>query len=95
MKELFLTAVFSAHTAAFAYLYFRRGRRRFDLLFVGGFLLLALFYACSGSLFVSGAETRPAYLSVFRWAGLILCGLATPPFLIDWHRRRHEDPARL
>jgi len=94
VKELFLTAVFAAHTAAFAYLYFRRGRRRFDLLFVGGFLLLAVFYACSGSLFFGCGEPTPRYLFALRWGGLILCGLATPPFLIHWHRRRHGDLGR-
>jgi hypothetical protein len=95
VKELLLTAVFAAHTAAFAYIYFRRGRRGFHLLFVVGFVFLAVFYASNGSLSLAGAEPRPAYLSLFRWAGLILCGLATPPFLIHWYRRRRGDPARL
>jgi lipopolysaccharide export LptBFGC system permease protein LptF len=93
LKELLLSAVFVIHAAAFAYLYFRRGRRGFHLLFVGGFLLLTVFYASSGSLSFAGAEPRPAYLSAFRWAGLFLCGLATPPFLIHWYRRRRGDPA--
>ena len=91
MKELLLTAVFVVHAAVFASLYFRRGRRGFHLLFVGGFVLLAVFYASSGSLSLAGAQSRPAYLSLFRWAGLILCGLATPPFLIHWFRRRRGD----
>jgi O-antigen ligase len=95
VKELLLTVVFVVHAAAFASLYFRRGRRGFDLLFVGGFVLLTVFYASSGSLSLAGAEPRPAYLALFRWAGLILCGLATPPFLIHWYRRRRGDRARL
>ena len=93
MKELLLTAVFVAHAAAFAWLYFRRGRRSFNLLFVGGFALLVIFYAGSASLSLAGVESEPKYFFGFRWAGLILCGLATPPFLIHWRRRRHGDPA--
>ena len=95
MKELLLSAIFVIHAAAFARLYFRRGRRRFDLLFVCGFLLLTVFYTSSGLLSLGSAEPTPRYLSVFRWAGLIFCGLATPPFLIHWYRRRRGDPARL
>jgi O-antigen ligase len=94
VKELLLTAVFVTHAVAFALLYFRRGRRGFDLLFVGGFLLLAVFYASSGSLSLAEVEPRPAYLSALRWAGMILCGLATPPFLIHLYRRRRGDRAR-
>jgi hypothetical protein len=95
VKELLLSAVFVVHAAVFATLYFRRGRRGFDLLFVGGFLLLAFFYASSGSLSSASVEPAPSYLFLFRWAGLILCGLATPPFLIHWYRRRRGNPARL
>jgi len=95
VKDLLLSADFAVHAAAFVWLYFRRGRRSFYLMFVGGFLLLAVFYASNGSLPFAGAESRPAYLSVLRWAGLILCALATPPFLIHWYRRRRGDPARL
>jgi hypothetical protein len=93
VKELLLTAVFVAHAAGFAWLYLRRGRHRFNLLFVGGFGLLAAFYAGSASLSLAGVESAPSYLFSFRWAGLILCGLATPPFVIDWRRRRRGDPA--
>jgi hypothetical protein len=93
VKELLLSAVFVVHAAAFAWLYFRRGRRSFNLLFLGGFALLAIFYAGSASLSLAGVESAPSYLFGFRWAGLILCGLATPPFLIHWLRRRRGDPA--
>ena len=95
MKELLLTAVFAVHAAVFAGLYIRRGRRGFDLLFVCGFLLLAAFYASSGLLSLGSVEPAPRYLFPFRWAGLILCGLATPPFLIHWYRIRRGDRARL
>jgi hypothetical protein len=93
VKELLLTAVFVAHAAAFAWLYVRRGRRSFNLLFVGGFVLLAIFYGASSSLSLAGVEWEPSCLFGFRWAGLILCGLATPLFLIHWRRRRRGDPA--
>ena len=95
MKELLLSAVFVIHAAVFATLYIRRGRRGFYLLFVGGFLLLTVFYSSSGLLSLESVEPAPRYLSAFRWAGLILCGLATPPFLIHWYRRRRGDTARL
>jgi hypothetical protein len=95
LKELLVTAVLAVHAAVFALLYFRRGRRSFDLLFVGGFFLLAAFYATSGALSFAGVEPPPRYLSLLRWAGLILCGLATPPFLVHWYRRRRGEPARL
>jgi uncharacterized membrane protein len=95
LKELFLTAVFAVHAVVFARLYLRRGRRGFDLLFVGGFVLLTLFYASRSSLSLAGIEPEPTYLPVVRWSGLALCGLATPPFLIHWYRRRRGDPARL
>jgi hypothetical protein len=95
VKELLLSAVFVIHAAVFANLYIRHGRRGFDLLFVCGFLLLAVFYASSGLLSLGSVEPAPRYLFLFRWAGLILCGLATPPFLIHWYRRRRGDPARL
>jgi hypothetical protein len=94
VKELLLSAVLVIHAAVFARLYLRRGRRGFDLLFVGGFALLAAFYAGSGSLSVAGIEPRPEGLSVLRSAGMILCGLATPPFLIHLYRRRRGDLAR-
>jgi O-antigen ligase len=91
---LVLTAIFVVHAVFFARLYFRRGRRAFDLLFVGGFVLLAAFYATSASLFLVGVEPLPTHLSLLRWAGLILCTLATPPFLVHWVRRRRGEPVR-
>ena len=95
VKELLLTAIFVIHAAFFASLYIRRGRHGFYLLFVCGFLLLAVFYASSGLLSLGSVEPAPRYLFLFRWTGLILCALATPPFLIHWYRRRRGDPARL
>lgn len=95
MKEWLLTAIFAVHAVVFASVYFRRGRHGFDLLLVGGFVLLAAFYATSGSLSFAGIEPRPRHLSLLRWAGLILCGLATPPFLLRWYRHRRGEPARL
>ena len=94
LKELLLSAIFVIHAAVFARLYFRRGRRGFYLLFVGGFLLLTVFYTSSGLLSLGSVEPAPRYFFLFRWAGLILCGLATPPFLIHWYRRRRGDTAR-
>ena len=94
MKELFLTAIFAVHAVVFARLYLRRGRSGFDLLFVGGFVLLTLFYASRSSLSLAGVEPEPSYLPLLRWSGLVLCGLATPPFLIRGYRRRRGAPAR-
>ncbi len=95
MKELFLTAVFAVHAVVFARLYIRRGRRGFHLLFVGGFVLLTLFYASRSSLSLAGIAPEPNHLPVLRWSGLILCALAAASFLIHWYRRRRGDPARL
>jgi hypothetical protein len=94
LLELLLTAVLAVHAVAFALLYFRRGRRGFDLLFVAGFVLLAAFYAISGSLLLAGVEPEARHLSLLRSAGLILCGLATPPFLVHWYRRRRGEAVR-
>lgn len=95
MKELLLSAVFVVHAAVFARLYVRRGRRLFHLLFVCGFLLLTVFYASSGLLSPESVEPAPRCLLVVRWTGLILFGLATPLFLIQFYRRRRGDPTRL
>ena len=95
MKELFFTAVFAVHAVVFARLYLRRGRRGFDLLFVGGFVLLTLFYASRSSLSLAGIAPEPSGLPLVRCSGFALCALATPPFLIHWYRRRRGDPARL
>jgi hypothetical protein len=95
LKELLLSAVFVVHAAVSARLYFRCGRRLFYLLFVCGFLLLTVFHTSSGLLSLGSVEPAPRYLLVFRWTGLILFGLATPPFLIDFYRRRRGDPTRL
>jgi len=86
LKAWFLTAIFVVHAAVFTSIYLRRGRHRSDLLLVGGFVLLAAFYATSGWLSLAGVESEPRYLFVVRWAGVILCGLATPPFLIRSYR---------
>lgn len=95
LKELLLTAVLAVHALVFGWLFLSRGRRGFDLLFVGGFFLLATFYATSGSLSFVGAEPEPRYLPLLRWGGLALCGLATPPFLVHRYRRRVKEPTRL
>jgi hypothetical protein len=95
LQELLFAAVLAVHAMAFARLYLRRGRRGFDLLFVAGFVLLAASYAGSGSLLLSGIDPQPRHLSLLRWAGVILCGLATPPFLVHWYRRRRGEPVRL
>jgi uncharacterized membrane protein len=95
LKELLFAAVLAVHALAFAHLYFRRGRRGSDLLFVGGFVLLTVFYASRSSLSLAGIEPEPTCLPLLRWSGLVLCGLATPRFLIHCYRRRRGDLARL
>ena len=77
-----LAAIFVIHAMVFAYFYFRRGRRAFYLLFCGGFVLLTAHYAYNSWQFFAGMESESACLRYFRWAGLILCALATPFFLI-------------
>lgn len=77
-----LAAIFVVHAIVFAYFYFRRGRQAFHLLFSGGFVLLTGYYAYNSWQFFAGVALVPAWLRYFRWAGLILCALATPFFLI-------------
>ncbi|NVM20905.1 MAG: hypothetical protein HWN68_03900 [Desulfobacterales bacterium] len=88
MKETMLAAIFVIHAVAFAYFYLRRERRAFYLLFCGGFVLLAGYYAYNSRQFFAGVESGPAWLLYFRWAGLILCALATPFFLTHMFRKR-------
>ena len=95
MKELLFAAVLAIHAAAFTRLYFRRGRRGFDVLFVGGFSLLTVFYLVSSLVSLAGIEPTPAALPLVRWSGFALCALATPPFLLHWYKRRRGDPAGL
>ena len=95
MKELLFTAVLAVHAVVFARLYLRRGRRTFDLLFVGGFVLLTVFYLGSGLVSLAEIDPPPAYLPLVRWSGFALCALATPPFLLHWYRGRRGNPAGL
>jgi hypothetical protein len=89
-----LAAIFVIHATVFAYFYLRRGRRAFYLLFCGGFILLAVHYAYNSWQFCVGVESGPACLHYFRWAGLILCALATPFFLTYLFRKRRPKPLR-
>jgi TRAP-type C4-dicarboxylate transport system permease small subunit len=90
MKETMLAAIFVVHAIAFAYFWLTRGRRVFYCLFCGGFILLTGYYAYNSWQFFAGVESRPAWLHYFRWAGLILCALATPFFLMHLFRRRRQ-----
>ena len=93
MKELLFAAVLAVHAAVFARIYFRRGRRGFHALFVGGFSLLTVFYLGSSLVSLAGIEPSPAALPLIRWSGFALCALATPSFLVHWYRRHRRDPA--
>ena len=81
MKEVALATLFLVHAAVFAYFYFARGRRTFELIFSAGFLTLATYYFYHGWMVLAGLHTQPHFIPYFRWAGLILCALATPSFL--------------
>jgi TRAP-type C4-dicarboxylate transport system permease small subunit len=94
MKETMLAAIFVIHATVFAYFYLRRGRRAFNLLFCGGFILLAGYYAYNCWQFFAGVESGLAWLHYFRWAGLILCALATPFFLTHLFRKRRAKSLR-
>jgi hypothetical protein len=87
VKEIALFALFAVHAAAFARLYFRRGRRAFHLLFTAGFVLLTLSYGGLGWQRLSGVESVPTFLPPLRWAGIGLLALATPPFVFSLARR--------
>jgi hypothetical protein len=96
VRETMLAAIFVIHAIAFTYFYLRRGRRAFHLLFCGGFVLLAGYYAYNSWEFFAGVKSAAPYLHYARWGGLILCALATPFFLADVFRRRrgkgsHEE----
>ncbi len=94
MKETLLAAIFVIHAMAFAYLYLRRGRQVFYLLFCGGFILLTVYYVYNSWQFFAGVESEPVWLHYFRWAGLILCALAAPFFLTHLFRRRRAKSGR-
>jgi hypothetical protein len=87
VTEVALFLAFAAHAAFFARICLRRDRRPFHLLFLAGFLLLALFYGGSGWRLISGAESEATLLAPIRWAGLVLLALATPQFLIHLYQR--------
>ncbi len=89
-----LAAIFVIHAIVFACFYLRHGRRAFYLLFCGGFILLAGYYAYNSWQFFAGVGTGPAWLHYFRWAGLILCALATPFFLAHLFRKRRLKSIR-
>ena len=85
-----LAAIFVIHAIAFAYFYLRRGRRAFYLLFCGGFVLLTAHYAYNSWQFFAGVKSGSACLRYFRWAGLIVCALATPFFLTHLYSKRRS-----
>jgi hypothetical protein len=88
VKAALLAGVFAVHAVAFGWFWVRRGRRAFNLLFFAGFALLALFYAYSAWVALAGGEPEGADLRPVRWAGLLLCAVATPPFVIHAYRGR-------
>ena len=90
MKETILAGIFVVHAIVFTYFYFRRGRRVFNLMFCGGFIFLSSHYAYKGRQFFAGVESGSACFYYFRWAGLILCALATPLFLTHLFRKRRS-----
>lgn len=90
MKETILAVIFVIHAVAFTYCYVRRGRKAFHLLFSAGFVVLTGYYAFNSWQFFAGVESGAPRLQYVRWAGLILCALATPLFLIDLFRRRRR-----
>ena len=90
MKETMLAAIFVIHAVAFAYCYVRRGRKAFHLLFSAGFVLLTGYYAFNSWQFFAGIKSEAPRLQYVRWAGLVLCALATPLFLTDLFRRRRR-----
>ena len=90
MKEIMLAAIFVIHAIVFAYFYFRRGRQAFHLLFFGGFVLLAGYYTCNSWQSFTGVESGLPWLRYFRWAGLMLCALATLFFLIRLYGKRRS-----
>jgi hypothetical protein len=81
VKETVLAVIFVIHAMVFAYFYLRRGRQAFHLMFCGGFVLLAVHYAYNSWQFFVGVESGATGVPCFRWAGLMLCALATPFFL--------------
>jgi hypothetical protein len=87
VKEMILAAIFVIHASAFTYFYLRRGRRAFYLLFSGGFVLLAGYYAYNSWQFLVGGTSGGSNLQYLRWAGLGLCALATPFFLTYLFRK--------
>jgi hypothetical protein len=94
VKETLLAIIFVIHAVAFAYFYLRRGRQLFYLLFCGGFIILAGYYAYNSWQFFTGVGSVPAWLHYLRWTGLILCALATPFFLTHLFRRRRAKSVR-
>lgn len=88
MKETILAVIFVIHAAVFAYFFFGRRRRIFNLIFTGGFIALAFYYAYHSWIFFASVQSAPAYLHYFCWAGLILCALATPFFVIYLFRKK-------
>jgi hypothetical protein len=88
VKETILAAIFVIHATAFAYFFFGRRRQIFNLIFFVGFIALAFYYAYHSWLFFSEAQSAPAYLHFFRWAGLTLCAIATPFFVTYLFRKK-------
>jgi hypothetical protein len=96
MKETVLVAIFLIHASAFAYFYFRRGRKPYNALFFSGFIFLAGYYAYESWRHFQDVESAASYVHYFRWVGLGLCALATPFFVRHLYRKRRsesDDPA--
>lgn len=92
MKETILAAIFVIHAVVFAYFYVGHRRRIFNLIFSGGFITLAFYYAYHSWQFFAEVQCEPAYLHYFLWAGLILCALATSLFLSYLFRKKRRQP---
>ena len=90
MKETIPVLVFLVHSVVFAYFYFNRGRQLYNLLFFLGFLCLLVFHVHNGWEFFSGEESGADFLGAFSWVGLLLCGVATPLFVVSLVRKRRN-----
>ena len=87
MKETILVVIFAIHAVAFACFYIKRGHRVFNLLFCGGFILLAGYYGYGGYQFFADLEGGSGHFAFLRWSGLALCVIATPFFVAHLVRR--------
>ena len=91
MKETIPVVIFVLHALVFAYFYFSRGRQIHNLLFFLGFVLIATFHINNGWEYFTGEESGADFLDYSCWAGLVLCGIATPLFVAHLVRKRRAN----